>query len=120
MSGPGLAYADRVLETSTTTGTGALTLGGATTGYQAFSSAFVTGQTVYYTIVNTTTGAWETGQGTYTTSSTSLSRDVVFASSASGALVSFTGTVNVWADIPARAIADRGLAVAFAAAYVPI
>lgn len=116
MSGPGLAYADRVQETSATTGTGTLTLAGAVTGYQAFSAAFVTGQTVYYAVTNGT--AWEVGRGTYTTSGTTLSRDAVLASSNSGSLVSFTGTLNVWCDLPAGVLVDRGLAVAFHAQYV--
>src|SRR5579864_355845 len=103
MSGPGLQYADRVQET-TTTSTGTVTLAGAVTGYQAFSSAFVDQQTVYYTITDGTN--WEVGSGTYTLSGTTLSRDTVFASSNAGALVNFpAGTKNVWCDFPAVAIA---------------
>lgn len=118
MSGAGLAYADRVQETSTTTGTGTLTLAGAVSGYQAFSSAFVTGQTVYYAISDGG-GNWEVGRGIYTTSGTTLTRDQVFSSSNANALVSFARQVNVFNTLPAVAIADRGLAAAFAAHLVP-
>jgi hypothetical protein len=113
MSGPGLAYADRVQETSTTTGTGTLTLAGAVTGYQAFSTPFVTGQTVYYGITDGTN--WEVGVGTYTTSGTTLSRDTILASSNSGSAVNFgVGTKLVWCDFPSKAIVDRGLSLAMA------
>lgn len=114
MSGPGLAYNDRVQETTTTTGTGTLTLAGAVTGFQAFSAAFATGQQVYYGVSDGTN--WEVGIGTYTTAGTLLSRDQVLASSNSNAAVNFgAGTKYVWCDLPAKAIADRGLTLAMAA-----
>ena len=71
-----LVVKDRVRETSTTSGTGSLTLAGAVTGFQSFS-AIGDGNTTYYTIVDAGTGAWEVGIGTYTSSTTSLSRDEV-------------------------------------------
>jgi len=109
MSGPGLAYANRVQQTSTTAGTGTLTLSGAVTGYQSFSNAFVTGQTVYYVIWDGGSN-WEVGIGTYTTGGTTLSRDSVLTSSNSNALVNFPGgTLNVWGDMPAQTIADKAL-----------
>lgn len=75
--------ADRVKETSTTTGTGTLTLAGAPTGFQTFSTAFGTGQVVYYVIDN---GAeWEIGIGT--TGTGTLSRDTVLQSTNGDALV---------------------------------
>ena len=75
--------ADRVKETTTTTGTGALTLAGATTGYQSFTAAFGNGVSVYYVIAG---GAdWEVGIGT--TGAGTLSRDSVLASSNANALV---------------------------------
>lgn len=101
--------ADRVYETTTTTGTGAVTLAGAITGYQAFSTVFSTGQGVYYTIEavdgsGTPTGDWEVGIGTFTASGTTLSRDTVTASSNGGALVNFAaGTKRVFADFSALA-----------------
>jgi hypothetical protein len=116
--GPGLLYADRVQETSTTTGTGTLSMAGAVTGYQSFSSAFSTGQTVYYAMTDGTN--WEVGQGTYTTSGDTLSRDVIFASSNSGSAVNWSaGTRNVWCDLPAQVLADKALTAAFAMHMVP-
>jgi hypothetical protein len=96
-----LVLKDRVQETTTTTGTGTLTLGGAVTGYQSFS-AIGNSNTTYYTIYAPGGTEWEVGIGTYTASGTTLSRTTVLASSNSGSLVSFSaGTKNVWCDYPA-------------------
>jgi hypothetical protein len=81
---------DRVKETSTTAGTGTLTLGGAVTGFQAFS-AIGKGNVTYFAIVDNATGAWEVNYGTYTSSGTTLTRNnPPLSSSNAGALVSFT------------------------------
>ena len=96
-----LILKDRVQETTTTTGTGTLTLGGAVTGYQSFS-AIGNANTTYYAIYAPGGTEWEVGLGTYTASGTTLSRDTVLASSNSGSLVNFSaGTKNVWCDYPA-------------------
>ncbi len=98
-----LVLADRVLETTTTAGLGTITLAGAETGYQSFA-AIGNGNTTYYVIAGQTGSEWEVGIGTYTSSGTTLSRDTVLASSASGAKVSFSaGTKNVFCDFPAYA-----------------
>jgi hypothetical protein len=96
-----LILKDRVQETTTTTGTGTLTLGGAVTGYQAFT-AIGNANTTYYAIYASGGSEWEVGIGTYTASGTTLSRDTVLSSSNSGSLVNFSaGTKNVWCDYPA-------------------
>jgi hypothetical protein len=76
-----LVLADRVKETTTTTGTGTITLLGAATGFNSFS-VIGNGNTTYYTIAGQGTSEWEVGIGTYTASGTTLSRDTVLASSA--------------------------------------
>lgn len=97
-----LVIADRVLETTTTAGTGAVTLAGAQIGYQSFGTAVGNGNTTYYTIAVDGGTDWEVGVGTYTSSGTSLSRDTVLASSNSGSLVPFgAGTKNVFVTYPA-------------------
>lgn len=96
-----LVLADRVKESTTTTGTGPVTLGGAATGYQSFA-AVGNGNTTYYTIADQTGVNWEVGIGTYTASGTTLSRDTVLASSNAGALVNFgAGTKDVFVTYPA-------------------
>ena len=103
-----LVVADRVQEGSTASGTGTLALLGAASGFQTFSSAIGNGNTTYYCIVDTTTGAWETGVGTV--SAGSLSRDTVLDSSNAGALVSFAGnTKNVFCTVPAAKFTDAVL-----------
>ena len=93
--------ADRVKETTTTTGTGTVTLGGAATGFQSFS-AIGNGNNTYYTIAGQGTSEWEVGIGTYTSSGTTLSRDTVLSSSAGGSKVSFSaGTKDVFVTYPA-------------------
>lgn len=93
--------ADRVRETTTTTGTGSVTLAGAVTGFQTFA-AIGNANVTYYTIAGQGTSEWEVGIGTYTASGTTLSRDTVLASSNSGSLVNFSaGTKDVFCDYPA-------------------
>ncbi len=75
-----LVVKDRVKETSTTAGTGTLTLAGASAGFQSFAT-IGNGNTTYYCIVDVVTGAWEVGIGTYTSSGTTLSRDTVLSNS---------------------------------------
>jgi hypothetical protein len=94
--------ADRVKETTTTTGTGAVTLLGASTGYQSFS-AVGNANSTYYTIAGQSSSEWEVGIGTYTSSGTTLSRDTVLASSNSGSLVTFSaGTKDVFVTYPSE------------------
>lgn len=96
--------ADGVLETTTTSGTGNITLAGAVTGFRAFSSVMSSSNTpadtTFYMIVevdsnSTPTGNREWGIGTYSAAST-LTRTTVLGSSNAGALVSFgSGTTKL-------------------------
>jgi hypothetical protein len=96
-----LVLADRVNETSQTTGTGSLTLDGAVSNYQSFA-VIGNGNTTYYTIAHQTANEWEVGIGTYTSSGTLLSRDTVLASSNSGSPVNLSvGTKSVFVVYPA-------------------
>jgi hypothetical protein len=97
-----LVLKDRVKETTSTTGTGTLTLLGASTGYQAFS-VIGDGNTCYYAISAGGSSEWEVGLGTYTASGTTLSRDTILSSSAAGAAVDFSaGTKDVYVVYPAE------------------
>lgn len=97
-----LVLADRVKETTTTTGTGTITLDGAATGFQSFA-VVGDGNTTYYTIAGQGTSDWEVGIGTYTASGTTLSRDTVLASSAGAPTkTAFApGTKDVFVTYPA-------------------
>ena len=93
--------ADRVRETTTTTGTGTITLGGAVTNFETFTANLSNSDTTYYAIVDNTNGAFEVGLGTFTASGTTLARSVL-ASSNSNNLVDFgAGTKDVFITIPA-------------------
>jgi hypothetical protein len=97
-----LVLADRVKETTTTTGTGTVTLLGASTGFQSFA-AVGDANTTYYTIAGQTTSEWEVGIGTYATSGTTLARTVVLSSSNSGSAVNFSaGTKDVFVTYPSE------------------
>ena len=92
-----LVLADRVRETTETTGTGTITLGGAVQGFQSFS-VIGNNNTTYYTINRNT--EWEVGIGTYYGGT--LSRDTVYASSNGGAKVNFSaGSKDVFVTYPA-------------------
>lgn len=101
--------ADRVKETSTSTGTGAFTLTGAITGFSAFASRCAVGDTLYYAIqgvdaFGTPTAEWECGLGTYSAANT-LTRTTVTSSSNSDAAVIFSaGTKQVYITMPAAQV----------------
>ena len=95
------AYFDRVKETTTGTGTGAVALGGAVVGFQAFNARYGNGDTMHYCIVQSTTGAWEVGLGTWVTGN-QLQRTAVLSSSNADALVNFAaGSKDVFVVLPA-------------------
>lgn len=94
-----LVVNDRVKETSSTTGTGTFTLGGAVSGFETFSSAIGNTNTTYYSIVNVN-GEFEVGLGTV--GAGTLARDTILSSSNSDAAVNFSaGTKNVFCTLPA-------------------
>jgi len=95
---------DRVLETCSSPGTGAVTLLGAVTGYQSFSGAFssTNGTTTYYAIADQGGANWEVGLGTWNTGNT-FTRNTVLASSNGGSTVNFaSGTQNIFCTYPSE------------------
>ena len=99
-----LVINDRVKETSTTTGTGTLSLAGAETGYESFVAGIGTGNTTYYAIELNSAGEYEVGIGTVTDATPdTLSRTTIISSSNSDAAVNFSaGTKNVFCTLPAK------------------
>jgi len=86
-----LVVKDRVKETTATTGTGTLQLSGAIAGFQSFTSALSNGDTTYYAIVESSTGAWEVGLGTFTSTAPGfLARTTILSSSNSGSAINLT------------------------------
>ena len=98
-----LVLADRVKETTTTTGTGDISLGGAETNFASFSSALSDGDTTYYAIVDDGNTDYEVGIGTYTSGTNSLSRDTILDSTNGGAAVDLSaGSKVVFITYPAE------------------
>ena len=104
--------ADRVSDTSTTTGTGNITVANAApTGFRTFDNVAVTDDTFDYEIAHRTINEWETGRGRYNGSHVFV-REFVTASSNSGALVNFSaGTKDVFLTNPAQRIAFSAAAL---------
>jgi hypothetical protein len=97
-----LVLKDRVKETSVSTGTGDISLGGATGAYQAFS-VIGNGNQTYYAIAGQTTNEWEVGIGTYVSSGNKITRDTILASSNSNTIVTFSaGTKDVFITYPSE------------------
>jgi hypothetical protein len=114
-----LVVYDRVQETTTTTGTGSVTLLGAVTGYQSFA-VVGNSNTTYYCIADQGGANWEVGIGTYSTTGPTLARTTVLSSSNAGSLVNFTaGTKTVFVTYPAgRSVyQDESTGTAFSPAF---
>ena len=95
-----LVVKDRVKETTTTTGTGTYTLGGAVTGFETFTSNLSNADTTYYVCTDGTD--FEVGIGTFTSSGTTLARTTILASSNSNNEVNWSsGTREIFITYPA-------------------
>ena len=93
-----LIQADRVKESSSTTGTGNFTLGGAATGFRTFADGVGVSNTCYYVI--TDDSSYEVGLGTLNASAT-LARTTVITSSNSNSAVDWgAGSKNVFTTYP--------------------
>jgi hypothetical protein len=95
-----LVISDRVKETTTTTGTGTYSLGGAVTGFETFTANLSNSDTTYYACSDGTD--FEVGLGTFTSSGTTLARTTILASSNSNNAVSWSsGTRTIFCTLPA-------------------
>lgn len=104
--------ADRVLESTATTGTGTITLGGALTGFQPFSSVCANGDTVYYSVwgvdaSGNASGVWEVGLGTWGTGPVLARTTAISGSSGAGVKV----TLPAASYVALSYIASRALSV---------
>ena len=95
---------DRVKESSATTGTGTITLGGAVSGFESFSAGIGGNNTTYYCIFETGTNNFEVGFGTLNSGASTLARTYVISSSNSDAKVSFAGATEVFCTVPGAKI----------------
>ena len=97
-----LILADRVKETTTTTGTGTISLAGASSGFQTFVAAIGSGNTTYYAVTDANGTAWEVGIGTVNDASPdTLARTTVLSSSTGSKISLSSGTHVVFATYPA-------------------
>ena len=99
-----LVAADRVKETTSTTGTGTWNLAGAVAGFRTFVAGIGTGNTCYY--VAEQGSDWEIGLGTVTDATPdTLARTRIIASSNGGSAVNFGTAPTVYcAPLAARAM----------------
>ena len=97
-----LVLNDRVKETTTTTGTGTLTLGGAVTGFETFAAGIGNSNTTYYAVILPGSAEFEVGLGTLNSDSSTIARSTIISSSNSDNAVDFSaGTKNIFCTIPA-------------------
>jgi len=95
---------DRVKETSATTGTGTITLGGAVSGFESFSAGIGGNNTTYYCIFENGTNRFEVGFGTLNAGASTLARTNVISSSNSDGLVDFQAATEVFCTVPGAKI----------------
>jgi hypothetical protein len=99
--------ADRVKETTTTTGTGPITLGGAAPQFQTFSSGIGANNTTFYALIDGNGTGWEVGLGTVDSLGTTLMRTTIFSSSNSNLVISLSAnTHSIFCDLPASIAAS--------------
>ena len=98
-----LVINNRVRETTSTTGTGAVALGGAVGGFQTFAAGIGNDNTTYYAISINSENEWEVGLGTLNADSSTLTRTTVLESSNSDSAVDFAaGSKEVFCTLPSE------------------
>ena len=98
-----LVINDRVRSTTSTTGTGAVTLGGAVDGFQTFAAGIGNSNTTYYAISLNSASEWEVGLGTLNGDSSTLTRTTVLQSSNSDNAVDFAaGAKEIFCTLPSE------------------
>ena len=98
-----LVINNRVRELTSTTGTGAVTLGGAVGGFQTFAAGIGNSNTTYYTISLNSENEFEVGLGTLNGDSSTLTRTTVLESSNGDAAVDFSaGSKEIFCTLPAE------------------
>ena len=100
---------NRAKVSTSTTGTGTITLGAAESGYQTFAAAGVVDGDIVRYIIEDGTG-WEIGTGTYTASGTTLSRTVTESSNADNPL-SLSGTAVAYVGATASDFGGSGVTI---------
>jgi hypothetical protein len=100
--------ADRVRDTSTSTGTGSFTVSGtAPTGFRTLSAVLSVGDTFYYAIQSQGLNEWEVGLGTYSSANV-FARTTILSSSNAGSAVTFSaGTKDVFLTLAATKTIQR-------------
>ena len=101
-----LVVADRVKETTTSTGTGAISLAGAEPNFRTFSSVLSDADTTYYAIIDDNNLAFEVGLGTYASSGNTITRTTVLSSSNSNNAVTLSDK-DVFLTYPADKSVNR-------------
>ena len=104
---------DRVKETTTTTGAGAVFLDGEVGGFQDFSSAIGNTNTTYYAIVHQSLDEWEVGIGTYHSGSNNLTRNTLLSSSTGSSINFSAGTKDVFVTLPASQVVHTSASPSF-------
>lgn len=106
--------ADRVQETTTSTGTGAVTLAGAVAGYQSFAAGFAGDYPCVVNYLLVSGSNWEVGKGMLDASAATLTRDTVRSSSNSNALIALAGTSNVFCTASAELLDNANVGLQYA------
>lgn len=114
--------ADRVQESTTTTGTGALTLAGATTKHRAFSAALADTDTCVCLIEHMSASEWEVSLCTFASGAGTLTRSTIYASTNSGSAVNFAAGLKIISLLPTASkmiVADNTGATTIPGALLP-
>jgi hypothetical protein len=115
-----MAFHNRIKETTTTTGTGDYSLGGAQVGYNSFATWTSDGESIYYTCSDDV--HWEVGLGTFHSSGNTITRTTILSTSNNDTSpISWSsGNKSIWADVPAQylnTVATTGKAIAMAIVF---